>query len=89
MIILWKRFINYLKVRSAVRQADRLHNKTNAKYYVLSIGHKLRALNRKQVNYLCDKGVLDKRLRKAYYLCQASLYYTGASAPKPQTFKRK
>ncbi len=73
MLEIIRRTYNYLRVRSAVKTAKRLHSQTGKKYYVLQIHGKLRVLTRIQIDYLVEAGVLHRRMKQDYYLRKYSL----------------
>lgn len=76
MIQIFIRLWNYIRVRNAVRYADKLHRLNNKTYYVIQIGGKIRVISRIQANFLVNSGVLRKRMRNDYYLRMYSLYVT-------------
>lgn len=71
-----KRLFHLIKVKSAVRQADRLHKATRRRYHVLQIGGRMRVYDRTQINYLVDCKVLDKRMKEFYFLQKHCIYIT-------------
>lgn len=68
--------MNYVRVRSAIRHADKMHLLTGKRFYVIKIHNRLRVYDRNKVNYLIDCGILRKELRGAMELQRISLYYT-------------
>ncbi len=76
MFTLCRRFLNYVRVRSAIRHADRLHQLTRKQYYVIKVQGAPRVYDRVKINQLVDMGVFSDRMRQAYYLRQYSIYYT-------------
>lgn len=71
-----KRIIYYFRVKSAVRQAKRLHKLTKKQYFVLQIHKKIRVYDRRQINYLVDAGVLAKSMREYHTLLKYCLFVT-------------
>ena len=76
MFTLCRRFLNYVRVRSAIRHADRLHQLTRKQYYVIKVMGIPRVYDRVKINQLVDMGVFSDKMRQAYYLHQYSIYYT-------------
>ena len=76
MITLCKRFIRFLQVRNAVRNADRMQKLTGKRHYVIQVYGKIRIYDRMRINLLIDRGVLHKRLRDSIELTKVCLYYT-------------
>ena len=76
MFTLCKRFMNYVRVKSAIRHADKMHLLTRKRFYVIKIHDRLRVYDRDKVNYLIDCGILKKELRGAMELQRVCLYYT-------------
>jgi hypothetical protein len=68
--------MNYVRVRSAIHHADKMHLLTGKRFYVIKIHNRLRVYDRNKVNYLIDCGILRKELRGAMELQRISLYYT-------------
>lgn len=71
-----QRIIYYLRVKSAVRQAKRLHKLTKKQYFVLQIHKKIRVYDRLQIKYLVDAGVLAKSMREYHTLLKYCLFVT-------------
>lgn len=71
-----QRIIYYLRVKSAVRQAKRMHRLTRKQYFVLQIHKKIRVYDRRQINYLVDAGVLAKSMREYHTLLKYCLFVT-------------
>lgn len=71
-----KRIFYYFRVKSAVRQAKRLHKISNRRYYVLQLARKPMVLNRTQINRMVDSGVLAKSMRDFYTLQKYCIYIT-------------
>lgn len=76
MFTLCKRFMNYVRVRNAIRHADRMHHLTGKRFYVIKIHDRLQVYDRNKVNWLIDCGILKKELRGALELQRVCLYYT-------------
>lgn len=76
MFTLCRRLLNYVRVKNAVRHADRLHQLTNKQYYVIKVQGTPRVYDRAKINQLVDMGVFSDKMRQAYYIRQFSLYYT-------------
>lgn len=74
MIDLCKRLIRFLRVRSAVRHADRMRKLTGKRHYVIQVFGKIRVYDRQHINMLIDRGVFSKRLRDFIELDRFCLY---------------
>ena len=73
MFTLCRRFLNYVRVRSAIRHADRLHQLTRKQYYVIKVMGIPRVYDRGKINQLVD---MRDKMRQAYNPHQYSIYYT-------------
>jgi len=76
MLQLCKRLINYIQVKSAVKQANRLAQLTKKRHYVIKVHNKIRVYNRVHVNFLIQQKILHAKLRDALELQKISIYYT-------------
>ena len=76
IITLCKRLINYIKVKNAVKQADRLAKATRKRHYVIQLKGKLVILNRARINALVDAGAFQKRMKNSLELQKFSIYFT-------------
>ena len=76
MMILFKRLVNFIKVRSAIREANKLSKLTKKRYYVLKIFNKIRVYDRSHIDYLINEGVLMQRLRDFRELQKICIYFT-------------
>lgn len=76
MIMLWKRLIRFLRVRNAVRHADRMQKWTGKRHYVIQVFGKIRVYDRNRINLLISQRVLHPRLRSAIELDKVCLYVT-------------
>lgn len=74
MLQILKRLWNYIRLKNAIIYATKMHQKTHKKYYVISIGGKIRVISRLQANILCDKDIFMPRMRNDYYLRKYSLF---------------
>lgn len=70
------RIWNYFRIKSAIKTADKLHELTKKRHYVLKIFNKIRVYDRSHIDYLINDGVLHKRLREAKELQKYSIYFT-------------
>ena len=68
--------MNYVRVRSAIRHADKMHLLTRKQFYVIKIHGKIHVYDRDKINYLIDCGILKRELRGAMELQRVCLYYT-------------
>ena len=76
MFQLCKRLINYIKVKSAIKQANRLAQLTKKRHYVIRVHKRIRVYNRTHVNFLIQQKVLHPKLKDALELQRISIYYT-------------
>ena len=73
---LFGRLIRAIRLRSAIKHADRMKEMTRSRYYVIQIGYKLRVYNRERIKLLVRRGILHKRLLNYAELQKVSLYFT-------------
>jgi hypothetical protein len=76
IITLCKRLNNYIKVKQAVKQADRLAKLTRKRHYVIQVKGKMLVMNRARVNALVDKGFFAKSMKDSLQLQKFSIYFT-------------
>jgi hypothetical protein len=76
LITIIKRTINYLAVKHAVRNANKLHKISKRRHYVIKIYGKVRVYDRAHINFLINEGVLHKKLRNWVELEKHCLYFT-------------
>jgi hypothetical protein len=76
IITLCKRLANYIKVKNAVKQADRLAKLTRKRHYVIQVGGKMLVMNRARVNVLVEKGFFTKNMKDSLHLQKFSIYFT-------------
>jgi hypothetical protein len=76
MFQLFKRLYNYIRVKSATKQANRLARVTKKRHYVIKVHKRIRVYNRTHVNFLIQQGVLHPKLKNALELQKISIYYT-------------
>jgi hypothetical protein len=76
IITLCKRLNNYIKVKQAVKQADRLAKLTRKRHYVIQVKGKMLVMNRAKVNVLVDKGFFTKSMKDSINLQKFSIYFT-------------
>lgn len=76
IITLCKRLNNYIKVKQAVKQADRLAKLTRKRHYVIQVKGKMLVMNRAKVNVLVDKGFFTKSMKDSIHLQKFSIYFT-------------
>ncbi len=74
--IIFKRLINYIQVKNAIKNANRMNQQTKKRYYVLKIFNKIRVYDRTHINFLVDKGLLSKKMKEAYWLQKHAIYFT-------------
>ncbi|MBP8040332.1 MAG: hypothetical protein KAZ36_00305 [Bacteroidales bacterium] len=73
---LFKRIWNYYRIKSAIKTANKLHDLTGKRHYVIKIFNKIRVYDRSHINFLINDGVLHKRLREANELQKICIYFT-------------
>jgi hypothetical protein len=71
-----KRIWNYFRVKAAISHANKMHQLTGKRHYVLMVFNKVRVYDRTHVNYLINEGVLAQRLREALELQKICIYFT-------------
>ncbi|MBI9055509.1 MAG: hypothetical protein JEY96_16925 [Bacteroidales bacterium] len=73
---LLKRLWNYLRLKAAIKQADKMKELTKKRYYVIKILKKIRVYDRNHIDFLINEGLLHQKLRKAIELEKVCLYFT-------------
>ncbi len=76
MTTLWKRFMNYVRVKSAIRHADKMHRLTGKRYYVIKVGGRIRVYDRNKIDWLVDSRILTREMRDYYHLIRYCIYHT-------------
>ena len=76
IITVFKRLSNFIKVRSAIREANKMQKLTRKRYYVLKIFNKIRVYDRSHIDYLINEGILHQRLRSFAELQKICIYFT-------------
>ena len=76
MIELCKRLMRYLRVQSAIRQADKMARLTGKRHYVIQVFNKIRVYDRLHINLLIARGVLHPRLKDSVELTKVCIYHT-------------
>lgn len=76
MIKVWKRFFRYMRVRNAIRHADRMKKLTGKRHYVIQVNNRIRVYDRSHINWLIAKGVFYKKLKNNFELTKICIYYT-------------
>ena len=76
MTTLWKRFTNYVAVKSAIRHADKMHRLTGKRFYVIKVANKIRVYDRNKINELVDLRIFKREMRDYYNLIRACIYHT-------------
>ena len=70
------RIWNYLRIKSAVKSAEKMHKLTKKQYYVIKVFNKIRVYDRAHINFMISQGVLSQRLKDAIQLKKIAIYYT-------------
>lgn len=68
--------MRYLKVRNAIRHADRMARLTGKRHYVIQVFNRIRVYDRLHINLLIARGVLHPRLKDSVELTKVCIYYT-------------
>jgi hypothetical protein len=71
-----KRLWNYFRIKTAIKHANKMHEITKKRHYVIKIFNKIRVYDRSHINYLINEGVLSQRLRQSLELQKVCIYYT-------------
>ncbi len=75
--VIYKRWHNYIRVKSAIKKADKMHSLTHKQYYVIQVFNRIRVYDRNQINYLIDYKILSPKLKDTIELRKYCLYFTG------------
>lgn len=76
MTTLWKRFTNYIQVKNAIRHADRMHELTGKRFYVIKVANKIRVYDRNKINWLVDHRILRKEMKDYLFIISNCIYHT-------------
>ncbi len=76
LVIMYKRIRNRMKIKSAIKQANKMHMMTKKQFYVIQVFGKIRVYDRNRINLLVDRGVLSKQMKNALYLQKVCIYFT-------------
>lgn len=76
MKTLWKRFMNYVLVKNAIRHADKMHLLTGKRFYVIKVGNKVRVYDRAKIDELVRLGIFRKEMKDYLYIIKQCLYHT-------------
>jgi len=76
IVILYKRLVNRIRIKNAIKQANRMNQLTKKRFYVLQIFGRIRVYDRNRINLLIERGVLSKKMKQALYLQKVSIYFT-------------
>lgn len=68
--------MNYVQVKSAIRHADKMHQLTGKRFYVIKVGGRIRVYDRNKVDWLVDHRILKKEMRDYLYLIRVCIYHT-------------
>ncbi len=71
-----KRFLNYITVKNAIKNANKLHKLTLKQYYVLKIHGKVKVYDRQKIKLLVARGILSPKMNNALTLRANCIYYT-------------
>ena len=68
--------MNYVRVKSAIRHADKMHRLTGKRFYVIKVGGKIRVYDRIKINELVDLHIFKREMRNYLNLIRACIYHT-------------
>jgi hypothetical protein len=68
--------MNYVLVKNAIRHADKMHQLTKKRYYVIKVGGKIRVYDRIKIDELVDLHILKREMKSHYNLTRACIYHT-------------
>lgn len=68
--------MNYVRVKSAIRHADKMHRLTGKRYFVIKVGGKIRVYDRNKIDWLVDCRILTREMRDYYNLIRYCIYHT-------------
>ena len=77
MTTLWKRFVNYVLVKNAIRHADKMHQLTKKRYFVIKVDGKVRVYDRDKIDELVRLGIFRKEMKDYLYIILQCLYHTN------------
>ena len=68
--------MNYVRVKNAIRHADKMHQLTKKRYFVIKVGDKIRVYDRIKINELVDLHIFKREMKDYYNLIRACIYQT-------------
>lgn len=68
--------MNYVQVKSAIRHANRMHELTGKRFYVIKVANKIHVYDRIKINELVDLHIFKREMKDYYNLIRACIYHT-------------
>lgn len=68
--------MNYVRVKNAIRHADKMHLLTGKRFYVIKVGNKVRVYDRARIDELVRLGIFRKEMKDYLYIIKQCLYHT-------------
>lgn len=68
--------MNYVRVKNAIRHADRMHQLTGKRFYVIKVGGKIRVYDRAKIDELVKLRIFRREMNDYLYIIRACLYHT-------------
>lgn len=68
--------MNYVRVKNAIRHADKMHQLTKKRYFVIKVDGKVRVYDRDKIDELVRLGIFRKEMKDYLYIIHQCLYHT-------------
>lgn len=68
--------MNYVRVKNAIRHADKMHLLTGKRFYVIKVDNKVRVYDRAKIDELVRLGIFRKEMKDYLYIIRQCLYHT-------------
>ena len=68
--------MNYVRVKNTIRHADKMHQLTGKRFYVIKVDNKVRVYDRAKIDELVRLGIFRKEMNDYLYIIRQCLYHT-------------
>ena len=68
--------MNYVRVKNAIRHADKMHRLTRKRFFVIKVDDKVRVYDRAKIDELVRLGIFRKEMKDYLYIIRQCLYHT-------------
>ena len=68
--------MNYVRVKNAIRHADKMHQLTGKRFYVIKAAGRIRVYDRNKIDELVSLGVFRKEMKDYLNVVRHCIYHT-------------